>query len=196
VEVKNINSDNSYDFPIYANYESNLLLMKIRNQKRRLGDYVDISWGVKVYQKGKGEPKQNGYESDQKVFHSNYRSKQSHRPLIGGSEINRYAIHWKGGFIDYGIWLAEPRKLHWFEGERILVREITAKGIIQATYINGDYVFSNSVDGIKLKTNEIQIKYLLGILNSSLISFYHSNSSPNAFKGTFPKLLLHFPPAN
>lgn len=92
--------------------------------------------------------------------------------------------------MDYGKWLAEPRKSHWFKGERILVREITAKGIIQATYVNGDFVFSNSVDGIKLKSTEIDIKFLLGLLNSKLISFYHSNSSPNAFKGAFPKILL------
>jgi CII-binding regulator of phage lambda lysogenization HflD len=30
----------------------------------------------------------------------------------------------------------------------------------------------------------------LGIINSKLISFYHLNTSPNAFKGTFPKMLL------
>lgn len=53
-----------------------------------------------------------------------------------------------------------------------------------------DFVFSNSVDEIKLKSEEVDIKFLLGLLNSRLISFYHKNTSANAFKGTFPKVLL------
>ena len=99
-------------------------------------------------------------------------------------------MNWKGGYIDYGKWLAAPRSPNWFEGERIVVREVTSNGIIQATYINSDYVFSNSVDGIKMKSDAINIKFLLGLINSKLISFYHLNTSPNAFKGTFPKMLL------
>jgi adenine-specific DNA-methyltransferase len=51
-------------------------------------------------------------------------------------------------------------------------------------------VFSNSVDGIKMKAKDLNIKFLLGLINSKLISFYHSNTSANAFKGTFPKVLL------
>jgi len=92
--------------------------------------------------------------------------------------------------LDYGEWLAEPRKPDWFSEKSILVREVTAKGIIQATLVEGEYVFSNSVDGIKLTSNEISYEFLLGLLNSSLISFYHYKTSANAFKGTFPKVLL------
>ncbi|MCX6035860.1 MAG: hypothetical protein NTV38_12935 [Chloroflexi bacterium] len=97
---------------------------------------------------------------------------------------------WKGGFIDYGQWLAEPRTPEWFCGPRILVREVTAKGVIQATITDGDYVFSNSVDGLKLYNEEINLYIILGILNSKLITFYHLNTSANAFKGAFPKLLV------
>ncbi|MBU1677383.1 MAG: Eco57I restriction-modification methylase domain-containing protein, partial [Bacteroidetes bacterium] len=190
VDVNNIKATNAFVFPVYSDSKTNSIIQKIRKQKNVLNDFAVISWGVKVYQKGKGEPKQKGFESEQKIFHTERKIKESHKPLLGGSEINRYYIKWKKGFVDYGTWLAEPRKPHWFEGERILVREITAKGIIQATFVNGDFVFSNSVDGIKLKSTILDIKYLLGLLNSTLISFYHSNSSPNAFKGTFPKILL------
>ncbi|MCX6325141.1 MAG: N-6 DNA methylase [Bacteroidia bacterium] len=190
VDVNNINATNAFVFPVYTDSKSNSIIQKVKKQNNVLNDFAQVSWGVKMYQKGKGEPKQKGFESEQKIFHAERKFKESHKPLIGGSEINRYSLNWKGRYVDYGSWLAEPRKPHWFEGERIIVREITAKGIIQATYVNGDFVFSNSVDGIKLKSKEIDIKYLLGILNSTFISFYHANSSPNAFKGTFPKILL------
>jgi hypothetical protein len=38
--------------------------------------------------------------------------------------------------------------------------------------------------------NEIQPECILAILNSSLCSFFHLNSSPNSIKGAFPKLLI------
>ena len=163
---------------------------KIRECSTVLSDFAEVVWGVKVYEKDKGIPPQNGTESKIKIFHSDVKTKPTHRPLLGGSEISRYCLNWAGGYIDYGKWLAAPRKPDWFEGERIVVREVTAKGVIQATFIDGDYVFSNYVDGIKVVSDRISIKSLLGILNSKLISFYHLNTSPNAFKGAFPKMLL------
>jgi type I restriction-modification system DNA methylase subunit len=190
VDLKLITASNNYLFPVYSNESKNSVVGKIRNITSKLNDFADVIWGVKIYENGKGTPPQKGNESKTKVFHSSFKKSSTHRPLIGGGEISRYQLNWKGGFVDYGRWLAAPRSKIWFEGERIIVREITAKGIIQATIIDGDYVFSNSVDGIKVKSIELSIKVLLAIINSKLISFYHSNTSANAFKGTFPKLLL------
>jgi tRNA1(Val) A37 N6-methylase TrmN6 len=190
IELKQINAATNYIFPVYANKSITIVIDKIKQVKGKLNDIADVVWGVKVYENGKGTPPQKGNESKTKKFHSLEKTKLTHRPLLGGGEINRYQLNWKGGYIDYGKWLAAPRSPNWFEGERIVVREVTSNGIIQATYINGDYVFSNSVDGIKMKSETINIKFLLGLLNSKLISFYHLNTSPNAFKGTFPKMLL------
>jgi type I restriction-modification system DNA methylase subunit len=191
VNTNEIKFENNYIFPVYSDNKTNQLVHKLRNQKFKLDDFAEVVWGVKIYENGKGKPPQKPNESKLKTFHSDKKIKDSHRPLIGGGEIKRYKLDWKGGFVDYGEWLAAPRQPHWFDGERILVREVTAKGVIQATYVDGDYVFSNSVDGIKIKSDEISIKYVLGLINSRLISFFHLNTSANAFKGTFPKVLLH-----
>lgn len=37
----------------------------------------------------------------------------------------------------------------------------------------------------------LSVKYILGILNSKLLSFYHMNTSPKAKKGLFPKILVN-----
>jgi type I restriction-modification system DNA methylase subunit len=177
-------------FPVYANPAEISLISKMRVEKNVLSEYASAVWGVKIYQKGKGKPVQKGYESEQKVFHSSQKIKDTHKPLIGGSAIRRYELDWKGEYVDYGQWLAEPRTPEWFSGSRILVREVTAEGVIQATITEDDYVFSNSVDGLKLKNNELDLRFILGLLNSQLISFYHLNTSANAFKGAFPKLLI------
>jgi TaqI-like C-terminal specificity domain/N-6 DNA Methylase len=190
VSVSDITSNPHFNFPIYSNQNATRLIKKIQMLDKKLSDVAGVVWGTKIYEKGKGIPAQKSEDSENKIFHSDKKIKKTHRPLIGGGEITRYALNWKGGFVDYGKWLAAPRSPEWFENERIVVREVTAKGVIQATIIDGDYVYSNSVDGIKLTSEDIKIEFLLGILNSKLMSFYHSNTSANAFKGTFPKVLL------
>jgi len=72
-------------------------------------DHIEAIWGVKIYQKGKGNPPQNGHESITQCFHSTTKSKATHRPLLGGSEVKRYSLDWGGGYVDFGKWLAEPR---------------------------------------------------------------------------------------
>lgn len=190
INTKEIKTENAFAFPVYSDDKTNKVVQKIRKQKNILNDFADVVWGVKIYENGKGKPSQKGNESKTKVFHSDKKTSKTHRPLLGGSEIIRYATKWKGGFVDYGEWLAAPRQPHWFDGERILIRDVTANGIIQGTFVDKDFVFSNSVDGIKMKSKDLNIKFLLGLINSKLISFYHSNTSANAFKGTFPKVLL------
>ena len=190
VNLASIIKNSAFLFPVYTNPKSLSVIETIRKCTTHLSDFAEVVWGVKVYEKEKGVPLQKGNESETKIFHSDKKIKPTHRPLLGGGEISRYSLSWKGGYIDYGKWLAAPRKPEWFNGERIVVREVTSKGIIQATFIDEDYVFSNSVDGIKIVGKRIEAKYLLGLINSKLISFYHLNTSPNAFKGTFPKMLL------
>jgi len=190
IELKTILNSESKIFPVYVKESDSHIISKIKSIKQTLNDIAQVSWGIKVYQKGKGKPPQKGPEAESKLFHSTNKTKPTHKPLIGGSEINRYLLSWKGNYIEYGEWLAEPRNPTWFTGERILLREVTAKGIIQATFLNDDYVFSNSVDGIRMINKGFNIKALLAIINSKLISFYNLNTSANAFKGSFPKVLL------
>ncbi|HEY0083305.1 MAG TPA: TaqI-like C-terminal specificity domain-containing protein, partial [Pyrinomonadaceae bacterium] len=135
-------------------------------------------------------PPQDGSESESKCFHSPVKAKETHRPLLGGSEIQRYVLRWTGNYVDYGNWLAEPRSPDWFEGTRILIREVTAKGVIQATIVDSDFVFSNSVDCVKLFRDDYSPLFMLAVINSKLISFYNSNTSANAFKDSFPKVLI------
>ncbi|RKZ46992.1 MAG: restriction endonuclease subunit M [Candidatus Parabeggiatoa sp. nov. 3] len=194
LDQKEIEKQPAYRFSVYCEPKITKLLDKIDSLSMPLSEYASVVWGVKIYQKGKGKPKQKGEESQRKIFHSSTKTKQTHKPLIGGREINRYVIDWKGMYVDYGEWLAEPRTPDWFTGWRILVREVTDKGIIQASMMESDFVFSNSVDGIRLKKKEsekgYELAFILGIINSKFISFYHLNTSANAFKGTFPKLLV------
>ena len=197
VSLEEMKLDKDYIFPIYSRPKVTNLISKLNSTSVPISEHGQAVWGVKVYQRGKGKPPQIGYESKGKIFHSSEKVKVSHLPLLGGREIVRYSLNWRGGYVDYGKWLAEPRTPDWFQGERILIREVTSKGKIHATIVEDEFVFSNSVDGLRIASDVYNTKFVLGTLNSKLITFYHFNTSPNAFKGSFPKVLvkdiLNFP---
>lgn len=187
-----ISSGNDYSINVSARKDEQIFVSRIKNNLPVVDNYFDVVWGIKVYQKGKGKPPQDGSESTDKIFHSNQKYDQDYKPFIGGSDVFPYNIRWNDTFVKYGPWIAEPRQPEWFISiPRIVVREITAKGRIYAAYIEDEFVFSNSVDGIRSKTNnKEQLLQLVGILNSKFASYYHLNSSSNSQKDTFPKVLI------
>jgi len=193
LDLTQIDVSTDFKIPVYSNPNDLKIVRKLQSYKGRLNDYSEIVWGVKIYEKGKGTPPQISEDSKNKIFHSSEKTKDSHIPLIGGKDIQEYFLKWNGGYVDYGKWLAAPRNPDWFltNKKRIVVREVTSKGKIQATIIDEPIVFSNSVDGVRMRPEKEEFIYtILAIINSKLLSFYHSNSSPNSFKDAFPKILL------
>lgn len=73
-----------------------------------------------------------------------------------------------------------------------MVQEITGgkNRRIVATYYNGELYHSRDVIPIKLNKDLPHPYYLLGILNSLLITWYHHKRNPKAKKGLFPKVLV------
>lgn len=106
LNLKEIESDNSYIFPVYSDNKTFGIVKKMKNQNTVLKNIADVTWGIKIYQKGKGKPPQGVTESEKKIFHSKTKIILSHRPLLGGSEVFRYHLKWKGTYINYGEWLA------------------------------------------------------------------------------------------
>ncbi len=90
--------------------------------------------------------------------------------------------------MKYGKNLAAPREARLFEGQRLLVRRIVGKRLI-ATWIEGDYVTSQLLQIVK-PIDEKNAKYLLGILNSSMIAFYFKKKY-NRLDKTFPEIRVY-----
>src|SRR5690606_10942483 len=99
LNLSDILLNDSHVFPDYSDHKTNQIVKKLKTQKNILSDFAEVSWGIKAYQKGKGKPPQEGFESNEKIYHSDKRKSATHRPLLGGSEINRFSLNWKGGFI-------------------------------------------------------------------------------------------------
>jgi len=151
--------------------------------------------GVKVYQKGKGIPKQTSFEKQNDVFISKIKSKEFSLPFISQG-IKRYYYESQNEFISYGSWLAEPRDISNFVNPKIVIREIINPRIF-GTYIGYDAVIKNIAAVITQKREDYSLKYLLSLLNSKLFNYYVSEQSPKSDNKSYPsfnsRLLKNLP---
>jgi len=164
------------------------LVIKIKAEHKKLCDYFpEFSQGLIAYDKHKGQSKEI---IENRVFHYKAKDKNNLKPWLWGRDVNRFIVKWnKEEYIDYCNGIANPRKPKYFKGKRILVREITNPSIY-AGYTDEE-LYNDPAIIIILEGTKIDLLSLLAILNSTLATFYHFNSSPKATKGEFPKILVN-----
>lgn len=171
--------DNGDIINILANKKEKELFEKIKSKSTFIKDECFSNVGVKPFQVGKGKPKQTRVIVDTKPFVVENAPKPKDKnwlPLLRGSLINRYVNFWdNNSWINYGEWLAEPRDPKVFEAkEKIIVRQ-TGDRII-ATLIGANVICRNNLHIII--SNELDHKFILGILNSKLTDFYYQQINP------------------
>lgn len=161
------------------------IINKIKRESEQLSFYCEISQGLIPYDKYRGHTE---YQIKNKVWNSNYKKDETYKMELRGQDVKRYSLNWNGkDWISYGSWLAAPRKKEFFTNQRILIREITNPRIL-ATISNEEYYNTPSI--INCINFEKDIYYILGIINSKMMTFYHIKSSPKSNKGMFPKILV------
>jgi hypothetical protein len=109
---------------------------------------------------------------------------------LRGKDVSRYTTTWSGEWLSYGDWLAAPRELRFFTGERLLYREVPGAGKrIQASITSEIFFYGHSITPFLGHASlSYNLKYLLGLSNSKLISWYGGLVLPNFGKDVFPKL--------
>jgi hypothetical protein len=93
--------------------------------------------------------------------------------------------------LKYGDWLHRSRKPKYFKGKRILIQEITGGNPprLSATIFEEPLFHDPGIISC-LNMNDSSIEYLLGVINSKLISWYNLKTSPKGKRKTFPKVLI------
>ena len=173
---------------IDATEEDISLRNKIENASQSLEDLALIKFGIKLYETGKGNPKQQKEDAQNKIFESDFKIDDTYRQYLEGKDINTYSIAWQNRWLKYGLNLAAPRDPSLFEGDRILVRRIVGKNLI-ACHTSDDFVTSQLLQIVKPYDPKLT-KYLLGIINSSLIAFYFKKKY-NRQDITFPEIRIY-----
>jgi hypothetical protein len=179
---------NPYLYPKEA-----LILEKVADKSDDLNKIVTISYGLKAYQKGKGNPPQTSNIMDSKPFTSLTKVDNSFSPFFEGQSINRYSIIWNNdNWIKWGKWLAEPRNEDLFNKERLLFRKVVGTRLFGSFYEKKAY--SNTllyiIKTIYPPVSNYHLKTLLTILNSNLIGFVFRKKFAIREDDTFPQILL------
>lgn len=176
-------------FNIFVNKEITAILQKIEGTYTKLGDIADFSLGITPYDKYKGHTEDI---IKNKRFHTDTVENDTCKPLIAGENVIRYFVSDSvKGYIKYGEWLGAAREERFFTNPRIIVRQIVSGNPLRiyAGYTEKPLYFTQIGFGIIPHVGYAP-KYILTLLNSWLINFYHKYKYLDLEKELFQKILI------
>lgn len=187
----NWKADSDLRFNIFTSDKVLTLLRKIQIGSQNLEKYVLTSLGITPYDKYKGHSEDI---IKNRAFHSKTPIDDTYVPLISGKNIHHYYISDEiSEYLKYGDWLGAPREERFFKGPKIVVRQILEGDTqrIVAAYSDKPHYFTQIGFSIISRNSDTNVlKYLVCLLNSKLISFYHRNVFLDLEKVVFQKILI------
>jgi type I restriction-modification system DNA methylase subunit len=146
-------------FNIFLITEVIQILAKIRMGCSPLGDVASISYGIKT--------------GDNAKFLSEKKLNDSYRKALKTKEVERFSIKWAGLYLNYSSKLAGYRTQN-VEVPKIIVQYIRKlslqRRLICGFDAKGEFYPLNNYSYIEAK--DLDLRYILGIMNSSLLNFY------------------------
>lgn len=163
------------------------IIDKIRSKSAFLSKFGEVIQGITPYDSYQGQSREI---IESRAYHFDFKKDKTCGKWLEGKNLNRYAITWDNKWLCYGEWLAAPREKRFFEERRILFREVPGKGKrIQANIVDEEYYYGHSISPFKPFDQHVKdLEYILGIVNSKLISWYGNFTLSNFGKEVFPKL--------
>ena len=166
-------ADGGDEYLSYADIASTSIIRKITAAGKPLGEMADVQRGV------------TPFDLTGKPTHATSRS------AFDGT-VRRYLFE-RGNrcYIRFDATLAEPKPERYFIGNRLLLRELISRQFqLQAVKVSDDFVTNKSMQSILPLPDGPELEYLLGIINSRLISWYFLKHSNVAQRDDFPKIVL------
>ena len=163
----------SDEFLTYADQKTNDLIQKIQQAGRPLGELADVQRGVTPF-----------------VLSLAPTHSTSRRAFTG--TVRRYSLeNGKKSYVRFDDTLAEPKPERYFIGPRLLLRELISRQFrLQAVKADLDFVTNKSMQSILKSPDGPELAYILGVLNSRLISWYFLARSNVGQRDDFPKIVL------
>ncbi|MBL7986974.1 MAG: N-6 DNA methylase [Chlorobi bacterium] len=185
------NEDSEKIFNLHLSSIKNELINKIVTISNPLSSFCEFCLGLTPYDKYKGHTE---YQIKNRVFHSNTRLDNSYKPLIKGADIQRFIISDGGDeYIKYGEWLGAPREKRFFIERRIVVRQIVSGNPLRiyAGYTSKELYNTQIGFNILLREERPEsLLFILGVVNSWLMSWFHREKYLDPNKQTFQKILI------
>jgi type I restriction-modification system DNA methylase subunit len=168
--------------------EASSLVAKLKAASEPLSKFGEAIQGITPYDRYRG---QDPALIRRRGYHFNNRHDEDCGKWLAGEDIARYELHWSGEWLKYGPWLGAPREPRFFKGPRLLFREIPGEGKrIQATLVERDtFYHGHSITPFKLlESSPVDLRFLLGVCNSRVTSWFAGLTLSNFGKEIFPKL--------
>ncbi len=173
------------------NTEVGELVEKIESRAIPLNKLADVKAGLQAYEVGKGTPAITETMKDERVYHSAEKKDDSYYKYLDGRDVQRYSFGWSGDYLKYGNNLSAPRNFHLFSTPRILVRQIPSQPpyCIPACYTEETILNDrNSMNVVNIKDDPL---FLLGVLNSKIITFWFIHKFGKLQRGIFPQFKIN-----
>jgi len=170
---------------------TNSLVEKIESATQPLDTFADVKSGLKAYEVGKGNPPQTEEMKKKRIYHSKTAFDSTCLQYLDGRDVQRYALKWSGEYLSYGDNLAAPRKFELFSTPRILVRQIPSKPPYSINACFTSEVFLNDINSMNIVNIKDSPLFLLGVLNSRLISYWFIHKFGKLQRGVFPQFKVN-----
>jgi type I restriction-modification system DNA methylase subunit len=163
----------SDEYLTYADEGTSVLIKKIGSVAKPFGDVADIQRGVTP-------------------FNLTDKPTHAHSVRAFSGTVRRYTFDLgPRKFIRFDHSLAEPKPERYFKGPRLLLRELISRQFrLQSVKVTGDFVTNKSMQSILPVPGGPHLNFLLGLLNSRLLSWYFLHRSNIAQRDDFPKIVL------
>ena len=194
---QNAIDNDTYSIDIFLEPEAVPIINKLQSLSVQLSCLAKPCSGYNPYEVGKGMAPDGGKHTKktvrEKPYHSNEKLGNSWKREIRGRDLRRYSLEpQEDRWIKYGSWLAAERDPENFLGRRLLVQEVVGgkERRIVATFVDFELYYSRDVIPVLTDQSFPNPLFLLAIVNSCLITWYHQRLNPKAQKGLFPKVLV------
>jgi hypothetical protein len=166
-------ADGGDAFLTYADVASTLIIKKLESKGVPFSAYADIQRGV------------TPFHLTDKATH------KTSRPAFEGT-VRRYSLE-RGPkkFVRFDQTLMEFKPERYFQGPRLLVRELISRQFrLQAMRGDESFVTNKSMQSVLPLAGGPNLNFLLGCLNSRLLSWFFLQKSNIAQRDDFPKIVL------
>jgi len=145
------------------------IVEKIGSKGIKAERFLDVSQGIIPYSKENQDEK----TVKERLFHSNKKLSKEYGPWIQGRAITRYNINLENcEYLKYGNWLHRSRNRKYFQGERILVQEITGGNPprISATFHDDILYHDPGIISCINTSTILDIKYILSYCHGIMLN--------------------------
>jgi hypothetical protein len=185
--------DLNYRISFSESVNISVIIDKIVSMSRTIGEIFNARTGLQAYEEGKGTPPQSAADVKNHIFDRNNWKDENSVRYLQGRDVGRYRLNWSGMWMQYGTWLSQPREFDIFSRPRVLLREITSSFplCLNATYVRGDFLNNKSILNVLHPCDdEEELKRLVGILNSRVISLFYKQRAVKSARKIFPKVVV------